>query len=1194
MYNNRNRLLQQQQRQQQAEQQRKQAKADRVRKLWVEFDQWLRQPRSAMERERDMLMQQSGRISSTAVMATRRRIEGGHFHEAREEWQRRLKAAGLDGSDWEPMTEAEMKAVEEALGVDDEEGYIIDPSPSPPHQVPHALTITENFAPTEIPGNSSTTPLINGNNEGFSGTPSSFTAAPPLTTASRTSSMSSTYECVRPEEFHSEDDELTSDSDYSSFSSTISTMITEEDESVGPVTEYMFSQALESSGFPGNHANSNATRSAPIPFRQVNGQKFGSNNTGGTLLAPSKRPSEVVQPQPVLANTHSSNLLRRSPEDHSEAPSTSTASTSKSNTSKPARVHYPLITPYMSDLSDHDDADNDGDSDPLAPSLVAQFEAQFEAKKLEIRINKINEFHQYACDADVNLCVTIANGRRTRTFTRQEENRLVNEHYQQMVSLRERMEKERKEDVSREKKRLRDEFRQRSANSSSTQPGRSAPGPTHFGLDSQGDLMSQEDEIKKKLDKVRQEQLAMQAKFSAQEPPKSALSRGRARTITAETAPSVSDNRMNGVGTSRKKFDGPEISSNPSPITKVAGNGAWSLKSNNNLGNASARVNIDALGGNDSRSQPNLNMPGSLFDYDGGTMESELLQDDEKENDIAWSHPSNTKKKASNPPLHSAWNLASKAQQKSASKSKLDIVTSAWDEPAYENTNDTREVEPEVQVQKESETPTQPAVASPPSAPATTASKKQTKKQRQASKKGTAAPAAKVEKVEVTPPASTPSAQKASTQQNKSVPVPVSTKSEPNSKRKPSISDADEISSTPRPSALKRVQAQATLDDEDEDTEVAPPTPRPGAAAKRPMAQSTASAWGRGLGKGISGFAGGFGLNDNTNDEMGVTPGATSSRTTLDQPNGMRGNKNTLRGSEFWQPVNNQEDQVWNTSKASANGGRKNASSNVNTSAPVNGNGKGKGKKAMAHAQGFGKVPVQLEEVPDEEDSFTPDKDTLPYNSRSVLELMTNEEPPPPKILEPKPSKPRTMFEQIIQYGEEGPGSAVMAWDDEKMKAAMENFAKENEAMQRKLNGHPASAAHNEINFNPTSNLRGGQNGAEPKTTKPKQVHWTPSTLSMNNTAKSQNPINRLQARVYDDDAFSPVSMGATSNTFNAGWPPAMGSATGSNRMRDPFDFDDGEPDQDDELMRAARSMLDNINLSVSSKTRNRPVHGVV
>ena len=226
---NRNRVSQQQQRQQQQQHQqqfeiqRKQAKAERVRKLWVEFELWLRQPRNDMERERDQLFFQTGRVNSAAVKASRRRIEGTHFHKAREEWQRRLRGADLRESDWDPMHEAEMKAVEEALGVDDEEGYITDPSPSPPHQI-LPVSLLDHSANKSAPSPSSLLPQ----SAALALAPPLLpppASAPPLTAASRTSSSSS-YECVRPEEFHSEDDEeLTPDSDYSSFSSTISTIV---------------------------------------------------------------------------------------------------------------------------------------------------------------------------------------------------------------------------------------------------------------------------------------------------------------------------------------------------------------------------------------------------------------------------------------------------------------------------------------------------------------------------------------------------------------------------------------------------------------------------------------------------------------------------------------------------------------------------------------------------------------------------------------------------------------------------------------------------------------------------------------------------------------------------------------------------------------------------------------------------------
>lgn len=229
---NRNRLSGQQRHHQQQQQQhleihRKQAKAERVRKLWVDFEQWLKQPRNEMERERDQLLHQTGRVTSAAVKASRRRIEGTHFHKAREEWQRRLRAVDLRESDWDPMQEAEMKAVEEALGVDDAEGYITDPSPSPPHQIIPTPTSLVDSANKSVAASSSFVPppVQVPVPVPPSSVAAAAAAAPPLTPASRTSSTSS-YECVRPEDFHSEDDEeLTPDSDYSSFSSTISTIV---------------------------------------------------------------------------------------------------------------------------------------------------------------------------------------------------------------------------------------------------------------------------------------------------------------------------------------------------------------------------------------------------------------------------------------------------------------------------------------------------------------------------------------------------------------------------------------------------------------------------------------------------------------------------------------------------------------------------------------------------------------------------------------------------------------------------------------------------------------------------------------------------------------------------------------------------------------------------------------------------------
>jgi hypothetical protein len=140
-----------------------------------------------------------------------------------------------------------------------------------------------------------------------------------------------------------------------------------------------------------------------------------------------------------------------------------------------------------------------------------------------------------------------------------------------------------------------------------------------------------------------------------------------------------------------------------------------------------------------------------------------------------------------------------------------------------------------------------------PSAPAPNVptNKKQTKKQRQANKKGAAAvPAATAKSEAPAPVLSTqkaqpvvgPSTQKA--QQSKTTPIAVPAKAG----KKGSLADGDDISSTPKLNVLKHL-AQPANEDINEREDDSPTTPRPAPANKKGAVQSNNS-WARGKGAG--------------------------------------------------------------------------------------------------------------------------------------------------------------------------------------------------------------------------------------------------------------------------------------------------------------------------------------------------------
>ena len=90
------------------------------------------------------------------------------------------------------------------------------------------------------------------------------------------------------------------------------------------------------------------------------------------------------------------------------------------------------------------------------------------------RITKIVEFHHAAALADIDLALDICNGRKTKQLRKPEEEAKVTQHERQMVKLQATKESERKDIVSAERKKRRDELRSRSVLRDSIQAADSA------------------------------------------------------------------------------------------------------------------------------------------------------------------------------------------------------------------------------------------------------------------------------------------------------------------------------------------------------------------------------------------------------------------------------------------------------------------------------------------------------------------------------------------------------------------------------------------------------------------------------------------------------------------------------------------------------------------------------------------------
>ena len=97
------------------------------------------------------------------------------------------------------------------------------------------------------------------------------------------------------------------------------------------------------------------------------------------------------------------------------------------------------------------------------PGETSEEEADFERFKMEIRIKKIWEFHHAAAQADAELAMNIYNDRVTKTSSKAGDALKVAEHEKRMLKMQAAKEEERKEIVSAERQKRRDEIRRRIA-----------------------------------------------------------------------------------------------------------------------------------------------------------------------------------------------------------------------------------------------------------------------------------------------------------------------------------------------------------------------------------------------------------------------------------------------------------------------------------------------------------------------------------------------------------------------------------------------------------------------------------------------------------------------------------------------------------------------------------------------------------
>ena len=366
--------------------------------------------------------------------------------------------------------------------------------------------------------------------------------------------------------------------------------------------------------------------------------------------------------------------------------------------------------------------------------------------------------------------------------------------------------------------------------------------------------------------------------------------------------------------------------------------------------------------------------------------------------------------------------------------------------------------------------------------------------------------------------------------------------------------------------------------------------------------------------------------NDDDNDDEEADFGAGNNKKSV------ASDASQVPGSWKWGDNNNNNKarnradlpSVSASASATASATRKGAAARQSAASAASSNGiepettKKKGKKAGNGPQqrsAWGKRAT-VEEVPDAEGddlmSAGSQGESLPYNSRSILEPLgaEEEEEDQPRILEPKPSKPRTMYENIFQYGEAGAAGAGAAvaddlrdelgdWSEERLASALARMSQESSEMGRRVNGLGPTGPPNNAGINggasAATSVSMSKLGAEQPMTVPKKVRWQ-SQQGFNPAATQPSALqtfaaNKMASRSYDDEAFS--SPTATIPAFhfgsyerqqtNGGWPSVNNNHQYGNH------FAAAAPDvesEDDELARTARSLFDNLHFAPQ---RNKP-----
>ncbi|THV03932.1 hypothetical protein K435DRAFT_851319 [Dendrothele bispora CBS 962.96] len=403
--------------------------SNQVRLLWTDFELWHAAQRLVIEQRvaeefrkldhkwRDSLIKNRISQQDFEEFKTKARLEiektfSGNM--VRLEWQKRLDRAGLQSDAWDDMTEAEQRKVERILGAG------MDPSEL-------AMPTLQNVW-----------------------TPRTGTLFSPVANHSRIvlENISDSYAVVDPHSFSAEGGE---DNEFDPWEVVKSGRSDDEISLDASTSSSLGFDSADGPNWSSAVSRTSTQTSQTSSPEQIPSKFLASDVNQQSLLSAARLLS--IPAGPAISTNHQEAVHLPKDLRHDDSSSSLSASSSfepvpamnEAQRGSPSKSRNRYIGPEL--LTDH--------GEPVDE------EAEFEQFKIDTRIQKIREFHEEAAEADTQLTRDIAEARKSKSFTRGQEIRRVEEHERNMLDLRRRKEDERRMIVDGERQRRKAEQNRR-------------------------------------------------------------------------------------------------------------------------------------------------------------------------------------------------------------------------------------------------------------------------------------------------------------------------------------------------------------------------------------------------------------------------------------------------------------------------------------------------------------------------------------------------------------------------------------------------------------------------------------------------------------------------------------------------------------------------------------------------------------